>query len=269
MILGGAVRLAALTLLLALLAQTCSAQSDLYLIALMGQSNMAGRGEVSELPPDFPKNPTKIWTFTNAYKWEPAREPVDSPEGQVDTISQDRSGGVGPSLALADAFVSRYPSTSVGLIPCARGATRIGMWLKTDTDRPRDTLFGSCVNRIKTVSPANGTLRAVLFWQGGSDAIREETAVTWKERFTTFVADLRRDLGNPDLPVIMIMLGKKMIPHKFAYWEIVREQQRAVNIPGVIKIEADGFERREDGIHFTTKSQLEFGAVLAGLLPAP
>ena len=262
-------RLAILTALLVLLAHPCSAQSNLYLIALMGQSNMAGRGEVSELPADFPKNPTKIWTFTNGYKWEPAKEPVDSPEGQVDTISQDRSGGVGPSLALADAFVSRYPNTSVGLIPCARGATKISMWLKITSEPPRDTLFGSCVNRIKTVSPANGTLRAVLFWQGGSDAIREETAVNWKERFTMFVTELRHDLGNPDLPVIMIMLGKKMVPHKFAYWEIVREQQRAVNIPGVIKIEADGYERREDGIHFTTKGQLEFGAVLAGLLPAP
>lgn len=262
-------RLAILTALLVLLAQPSSAQSNLYLIALMGQSNMAGRGELSELPPDFPKNPLKIWTFTNAYKWEPAKEPVDSPEGQIDTISQDRSGGVGPSLALADAFVSRYPDTSVGLIPCARGATKISMWLKTTSEPPRDTLFGSCVNRIKTVSPANGTLRAVLFWQGGSDAIREETAVRWKEDFTTFVAELRREMNAPDLPVIMIMLGKKMVPHKFAYWEIVREQQRAVNIPGVIKIEADGYERREDGIHFTTKSQLEFGAVLAGLLPAP
>jgi hypothetical protein len=173
-------------------------------------------------------------------------------------------------LALADAFVSRHPNTSVGLIPCSRGATRISAWLKTDIDQPRDTLFGSCINRIKTVSPANGKLRAVLFWQGGSDSIKQETAVMWKDRFTAFVTDLRRDLDSPDLPIILIMLGKKMAPaNKYPFWEIVRAQQNAVNIPGVIKIEADGFERREDGIHFTTKGQLAFGTVLAGLLPAP
>jgi hypothetical protein len=92
----------------------------------------------------------------------------------------------------------------------------------------------------------------------------------WKDRFTAFVADLRRDLDSPDLPIILIMLGKKMAPaNKYPFWEIVRAQQNAVNIPVVIKIEADGFERREDGIHFTTKGQLGFGAVLAGLLPAP
>ncbi len=58
------------------------------------------------------------------------------------------------------------------------------------------------------------------------------------------------------------------VANKYPYWEVVREQQRSVNIQGVVKIEANGYER-EDGIHFTTKSQLAFGAALAGLLPAP
>jgi Carbohydrate esterase, sialic acid-specific acetylesterase len=107
------------------LSQGCNAQTDLCLIALMGQSNMEGRGELSELPAGFPANPTKLWNFTNAYKWEPAKEPIDSPEGQVDIVSIGRRGGVGPSLALADAFVSAHPATSVGLIPCARGATMV------------------------------------------------------------------------------------------------------------------------------------------------
>jgi hypothetical protein len=118
------VRTAALTFILMLLSQGCSAQTDLYLIALMGQSNMEGRGELSELPAGFPANPTKLCNFTNAYKWEPAKEPIDSPEGQVDVVSIGKRGGVGPSLALADAFVSAHPSTSVGLIPRARGQPR-------------------------------------------------------------------------------------------------------------------------------------------------
>jgi len=264
-------RLAVLAFALALLVQGCGGPDpkDLYLIALMGQSNMEGRGEVSELPPDFPANPTKIWNFTNAYRWEPAKEPIDSPEGQVDAVLTGRRGGVGPSLALADAFVSAHPSTSVGLIPCSRGATRISQWLKTDAKDQRSTLYGSCMNRMKTVSPRNGTVRAVIFWQGGSDGRYEEDAPKWKERFTTFVADLRTDLGDPDLPVIMVMLGDPPVPNRYQYWEIVRAQQRAVDIPGVTKIEANGYERRDDGIHFTTKGQLAIGAALARLLPAP
>ena len=125
----------------------------------------------------------------------------------MDVVSIGRRGGVGPSLALADAFVSAHPPTSVGLIPCARGATKISEWLKTQTGDPRSTLYGSCMNRMKTVSPANGTVRAVIFWQGGSDAKTQEDALSWKDRFTAFVAELRADLENPDLPIIMVMLG--------------------------------------------------------------
>lgn len=264
-------RRAVLAFILALLVQGCGGPDPkgLYLIALMGQSNMEGRGELSELPPDFPANSTKIWNFTNAYEWEPAKEPIDSPEGQVDVVSTGRRGGVGPALALADAFASAHPTTFVGLIPCARGATRISQWLKTDTDDPRSTLYGSCMNRMKTVSPTNGIIRAVVFWQGGSDAKREEDALKWKERFTAFVVDLRTDLGNPDLPIIMVMLGDPAVPNRYRYWQVVRDQQHGVDTPGVIKIEANGYERRDDGIHFTTKGQLGFGAALARLLPAP
>jgi hypothetical protein len=265
------VRLFALAFILGLLAQPCSAQTGLYLIALMGQSNMKGGGELSELPAGFPSNPTKLWNFTNADKWEPAREPIDSPEGQLDVVSLDDRAGVGPSLALADAFVSAHPSASVGLIPCAKDGSSISDWQKTKTKQPRDTLFGSCVYRMKAVSPTNGTIRAAIFWQGGADAKRRKDAVKWKARFEAFVADLRSDLGNPNLPIILVTLGapKKKGLKKFPHWEVVREQQHAVTIPGVIKIEADGYKRRKDGIHFATSGQLAFGAALAGLLPAP
>ena len=127
------------------------------------------------------------------------------------------------------------------------------------------------MTRMKMVSPANGTIRAVIFWQGGEDAETEKNALKWKERFATFVADLRADLGDPNLPVIMIMvaLHDKGAVKDHPYWEIVREQQRTVNIPGVIKFDSDGYERKLDGVHFTTRGQLAIGAALAHLLPGP
>jgi hypothetical protein len=71
--------------------------------------------------------------------------------------------------------------------------------------------------------------------------------------------------------VILVTLGRPegKGPIKYPYWQVVREQQNSVNIPGVIKIEADGYERKKDGMHFTTKGQLAIGAALAALLPAP
>ena len=47
------------------------------------------------------------------------------------------------------------------------------------------------------------------------------------------------------------MLGEKSVVNKRPYWQVVRGQQCAVNIPGVIKINLDGFERMQDWVHFT------------------
>jgi Carbohydrate esterase, sialic acid-specific acetylesterase len=219
------VRFIALSFILGLLAQPCSAQSNLYLIALLGQSNMKGGGDLSELPAGFPVNSSNLWSFSNSYEWKHAKEPIDSPQGQVDLVSLDKRAGVGPSLALADAFVTAHPNTSVGLIPCAKGGSSISSWQKTQTTQPRATLFGSCINRIKTVSPANGTLRAVIFWQGGEDAKSQVDALKWKEHFTAFVSDLRTDLGIPNLPIILVILGspEKKALKRYPYWQVVRE----------------------------------------------
>ena len=72
------IRILMFTFLLVLLTPTCNAQGNLYLIALMGQSNMVGEGRLFDLPPRFPRNSTKLWNFTNAYKWELAKEPINS-----------------------------------------------------------------------------------------------------------------------------------------------------------------------------------------------
>jgi hypothetical protein len=77
-----------------------------------GPVHGGGRGEPSELPAGFPANPTKIWNFTNAYKLEPAKEPIDSPQGQA-MLFRSVGAGVGPLLALADACV-RHPRRRLG-----------------------------------------------------------------------------------------------------------------------------------------------------------
>ena len=84
------------------------------------------------------------------------------------------------------------------------------------------------------------------------------------------VAELRATLGNPNLPIILVMLDEgPREPNKYPYWHIVRDQQRAVNLPGVTKITAGDYERKSDGIHLDTRGQLAIGTALAGVLPAP
>jgi carbohydrate esterase-like sialic acid-specific acetylesterase len=257
----------ALAVAVALDAPAQAFDNDLYLIALAGQSNMVGAGDVNELPPGFPKNGSRIWNFTNAYTWEPAREPIDSIIGQVDMVSIDRHPGVGPALAMADAFAAKYPSVKIGLIPCARGGSSIRRWQR---DLSRSSLYGSCINRQKEAEE-HGKVRALVFWQGGQDGKNQDEARHWGENFKNMITAWRRDLGDPNLPVIMLVLkpGTPQTLRKYPYRDIVREQQLSVEMPYLTKIETIGYSYYDDDIHLTTAGQLALGPALAAALPPP
>ena len=179
---------------LSLITPAQAVDSNLYLIALAGQSNMTGAGDVKLLPVGFPTNGPRIWNFTNADAWEPAREPIDSNSGQVDAVSRDGHPGVGPALAMADAFTAKYPNVSVGLIPCGKSGSSIEKW---QPDKSRDSLYGSCLYRQKQAG-LQGRLRALVFWQGGQDGKDKKTAKHWGENFKAMVKAWRADVGDPE-----------------------------------------------------------------------
>jgi hypothetical protein len=249
------------------LAPAGAVDSDLYLIALAGQSNMVGAGYVGDLPPDFPKNGSRIWNFTNANVWEPAKEPIDSNENQVDKVSRDAVTGVGPGLAMADAFATKYPQVKVGLIPCAKSGSRIVKWQPYSE---RSSLYGSCLYRQREAEK-QGKVRAVVFWQGGQDGKSKELAEHWGENFKRMVAAWRADMGDANLPFILLVLkpGTRETLAAFPYRDIVRAQQLAVDLPNLTKIETIDYEYDSDDIHMTTAGQLKLGPVIAASLPPP
>jgi Carbohydrate esterase, sialic acid-specific acetylesterase len=242
-------------------------ESNLYLIALAGQSNMTGAGDVNLLPVGFPARGRRIWNFTNADEWELAKEPIDSNVNQVDAVSRDKHPGVGPGLAMADAFAAKYPNVKVGLIPCAKSGSSIEQW---QPDPSRDTLYGSCLYRQKQAE-LQGKIRAIVFWQGGRDGKTKESAEQWGQNFKTMVTAWRRDLGNPKLPVILLVLkpATRQTLKKYPDRDVVREQQLSVQLPYLTKIETIGYDYYSDDVHMTTAGQLALGPVIAAALPAP
>ena len=229
--------------------------SNLYLITLAGQSNMSGEGDLNDLPLGFPKNAPRIWNFNNAYKWELAKEPVHS------------NSGVGPALAMADAFASQYPVVKVGLIPCAKDSSSIEQWQR---DLSHSSLYGSCLYRQK-LAEQHGKVRALVFWQGGEDGKNQEAAENWGKNFKKMVKAWRRDIGDPNLPVIMLVLkpGTKKTLRRCPYRDIVREQQLSVKMRNLTKIETSGYEYYGDDIHLTTAGQLALGPVIEKALATP
>ncbi|HVK68004.1 MAG TPA: sialate O-acetylesterase, partial [Polyangium sp.] len=136
------------------------------------------------------------------------------------------------------------------------------------------TLYGSCLKRARAASTA-GTVSGVLFFQGETDAMDPAfTAAeaypnpsTWAAAFESFVADLRRDLGAPALPVVFAELGPRPTDSRFPAWERVKEQQRAVVIAGVARIRTDDLPL-QDAVHFGWEGQQAIGRRFAEVMDA-
>ena len=160
---------------------------DIFVIT--GQSNASGRGRTLGVA----RHPVlKAGLFGNDYRWRRLTDPVDSPVGQVDTVSRDRfaAGSVWPRVATELMAAEDVP---VAFIPCARGNATMERWLRQSA-RPwsAQTLYGSMVRRVRA---AGGRVRAVLLLQGESDARLRVPPGTYERRLRTFAAQVFRDIG--------------------------------------------------------------------------
>lgn len=156
---------------------------------LSGQSNMSGRGGVSNrtwdrvTPPECSPSPS-ILRLTSDLKWVPAAEPLHA---DIDT---NKTCGVGPGMAFANKVVSAIGKEEaglglLGLVPCAVGGTRIVEW-----EKGMD-LYESMVRRGRKAKEGGGAIKAVLWFQGESDCLTKEDAELYKPRMERLVEDLR------------------------------------------------------------------------------
>ncbi|MEO0540599.1 MAG: sialate O-acetylesterase [Cyanobacteria bacterium P01_A01_bin.105] len=242
-----------------------TAQGQLRLFVLMGQSNMVGLAPL----PDSQAPTQAIYTFGNDYRWAAAQEPVDSHQAQVDSVSLDEDAGFGPSVAFAQALQERAAlptDAAIGLIPCAKGGSSMAQWQRSMSDQ---SLYGSCLKRIQAAAPM-GQVAGILFFQGEADAVdpalypsMEPQPSQWQGQFEQFATDLRQDLGRPDVPLVYAQIGATprddMPDNKmFINWAMVRQQQAQVTLPHSARITTDDLETM-DGVHFTAESYRTLG----------
>ena len=81
----------------------------------------------------------------------------------------------------------------------------------------------------------------------------------WASQFSALVSDFRSDLAVPQLPVVFNQIGTATAPAQIVpNWDIVKEQQRSVELPHTSMITTDDLPL-QDEVHFTTASYLEIG----------
>lgn len=89
----------------------------IYSFLLIGQSNMAGRGDLKEVSPI---SDTRLLMMRNG-RWQPLHEPVSSDRPMA---------GASLGVSFAKRFIEEHPGDSAALIPCADGGTTLQEWHK-------------------------------------------------------------------------------------------------------------------------------------------
>jgi len=215
-----------------------------HVYLLMGQSNMAGRGRMTEAD----RQPVaRVWKLDKENRWVPASHPLHFDKPQI--------AGVGLGIDFAKRMCRADRTVHIGLVPCAFGGTPLSRWSKGGD------LYETAVARAKIAS-ADGTLRGVLWHQGESDSGKPETADTYGDRLAKMIADLRADLESPRLPFVAGRLGEFYVgsgrsAHAKTVDAALRDLPNRVENTGCAS--AKGLDHKGDVVHFSADAIREFG----------
>lgn len=225
---------------------------DIYL--LIGQSNMAGRAEISATDSTELEG---VFLFNDQAQWEPAKNPFNRYSTVRKEISMQRLGpGYGFAKALGEKTENR-----IGLVVNARGGSAIQSWQKGHSD-------GYFEEAMKRVKPAlhSGELKAILWHQGESNSKDPEN---YTELFRQMVTDIRSELNMPELPFVVGQVGQ---------WQAKNSEINTVisQLPDQISftslVTSDGLTPMKGDTndpHFDTESQLLLGQRYAEKIHQP
>lgn len=209
---------------------------------LIGQSNMAGRGRVGEVPPI---SNSRIKILRNG-RWQNMFVPVNP----------DRSfSGISLAESFADAY-SREHNVDVGLIPCADGGTSLLQW------REGGLLYDHAVYQTR-LAERTSTVVGVLWHQGEADCAPELAEKYYEKALAIFRA-LRRDLGFEDVPFILGGLGDFLENHsseKLHNYRAVNAELKKIAASNELYgfASAEGLSSNADNLHFSAQALREFG----------
>lgn len=222
---------------------------------MIGQSNMAGRGEMGLLPPIV--NPRVMALGPEG--WTIAREPVNP----------DRTfSGESMQLPFADA-VEQATGRQIGLIPCAEGGTLLNEWM------PGGWLWERAAARAERAMQ-DSRLSGILWIQGENDGYSMNNAQSYAPRFLQMLDALIQRLGAPqDIPVLVAELcpfldefnalvpPEKQVPY---HGEITRQLQRLPQLRKNIRcVSAQGLTGKPDRLHYDAPALRALGKRFASV----
>ena len=224
-----------------------NSEGEIVSFLLIGQSNMAGRGEFSDVEPiDNDK-----CLMLRMGRWQKMTEPIN-PDRAIWGIRFH--SGISLSASFADQYTKEY-GNPCGLIPCADGGTTLSQWM------PGELLFDHAVYMC-SLAKRTSKIGGILWHQGESDCTNLDVE-KYKKDFNIMITALRKELGDEKIPVIIGELSENITLNwvdegatkklNEAFYEISRE------INNVSVVSSKELELKADGIHFNSRALREFG----------
>ena len=221
---------------------------DITSFLMIGQSNMAGRGDFFDVQAIENENCFML----RMGRWQKMSEPIN-PDRAI--FGGDFHSGISLGASFADGYAKHF-TKKIGLIPCADGGTSISGWL------PGEVLFDHAVMMAK-LAMRTSNFGGIIWHQGESDC-NEENFALYEERLIRMITEIRRELNDEELPFIFGELSEKISPN----WNLcdyprkinstLREIEK--NIPNCRLVSAEGLTLKPDGIHFDSPSLRELGS---------
>ena len=211
---------------------------------MLGQSNMAGRGFINEVPPIYNE---RIQMLRNG-RWQMMTEPInyDRPVAGVSLVS-----------SFADEWCSENKEDTIGLIPCAEGGSSLDDWA---IDK---VLFRHAISEAKFAMETS-ELAGILWHQGETDSFNGNYK-TYYKKLLLIIETLKIELNATDIPLIIgglpYFLGKEGFGKNCTEYALVNKELEkfASEQDNCYFVTAKGLTSNPDGIHIDAVSQRKFG----------
>ena len=218
---------------------------EFHLYILAGQSNMAGRGKITDSLRTLRDD--RVWMLTKDLTWVVAEHPIHFDKPAI--------AGVGPGLSFGIELANAHPGVRIGLIPCAVGGTSIDKWQPGGFDKATSTHpYDDAVVRIKEAMKS-GEVKGMIWLQGEADS-SEEKAEDYLRKLKVLVKRVRKLTHDKDLPIVAGELGRYRTKYQIINTELHKGKKKIKNFEVAA---SEGLTHKGDNTHFDAESAVEFG----------
>ena len=224
-------------------AQTSENTMDIYI--LLGQSNMAGRGKITD---EYEKQQhSRVIMLNKEDEWVSAKHPLH--------FDKPKAVGVGPGLSFGIEMANASPNAVIGLVPCAVGGTPIRKWAPGAYDDVTSSHpYDDALRRIKEAKK-KGEIKGIIWHQGEGDSGAGSSQV-YLEKLNELIIRIREEVQSPNLPFVVGELGRYRKNSYYINDELVKLPAKA-RYTAVVS--SEGLWHKGDGTHFDSPSATELG----------